>query len=146
MALGTGFGAGFSPFAPGTAGSVVGIACYLPLAVAGIPALAAAIVLLFLAGIWAAGVCGARYGDHDHGRIVVDEVVGMLVTLAGVPSQPVWLLAGFLLFRLSDIVKPFPAGWIDRHWRSPIGVMADDVVAGVYANFVLQAARLLLVN
>lgn len=144
VAIGTGLGTGFSPIASGTAGSVLGVVCYLPLAAAGLPALAVAVVVLFIAGVWAAGVCGERYGAHDHGRIVVDEIVGMLITLAGIPAQPYWLLAGFLLFRLSDIVKPFPAGRIDRLWRTPFGVMADDVVAGVYANLALQAVRVLL--
>ncbi len=144
VAIGTGCGAGFSPFASGTVGSLVGVALFLPLAAAGLPAVAIAVALLFPAGVWAAGVCGRRYGAHDHGRIVVDEIVGQLIALAGFSSGPGWLLAGFLLFRLFDIWKPFPAGRIDRQWRTPFGVMADDVVAGVYANLALQAARVLL--
>ena len=144
VAIGTGCGAGFSPFAPGTVGSLVGVALYLPLAAAGLPAVGAGVVLLFAAGVWAAGVCGERYGAHDHGRIVVDEIVGQLIALASFPARPGWLLAGFLLFRVFDIVKPFPAGRIDRRWHTPYGVMVDDVVAGVYANLALQAVRALL--
>lgn len=144
VAIGTGLGAGFSPVAPGTAGSALAVALYIPLAAAGLPALAVAVVLLFPVGVWAAGVCGERYGAHDHGRIVVDEVVGQFIALASFPASPGWLLAGFLLFRFFDISKPFPAGRIDRQWRTPFGVMFDDVVAGVYANLTLQVVRAFL--
>jgi phosphatidylglycerophosphatase A len=143
VAVGTGFGAGFSPIAPGTAGSLVGIALYVPLAEHGLPAAALALAVLLPLGFWAAGLCGERYGAHDHRRIVVDEIVGQLVALAGFPARPGWLLAGFLLFRLFDIWKPFPARLIDRGWRTPLGVMADDLVAGAYANLALQAFRAL---
>jgi phosphatidylglycerophosphatase A len=81
-------GAGFSPFAPGTVGSVVGVALFIPLAALGLPALVAAIALLVPAGVWAAAVCGKRYGAHDHRRIVIDEIVGQLVALAGLPARP----------------------------------------------------------
>ena len=141
LAVGTGLGTGFSPVASGTVGSALGVALYVPLAAAGLPAVALAVVVLLPAGIWAAGVCGARYGAHDHRRIVVDEVVGQFIALASFPARPGWLLAGFLLFRLFDIWKPFPAGRIDRRWHTPTGVMGDDVVAGLYANLTLQAVR-----
>jgi phosphatidylglycerophosphatase A len=144
IVIGTGFGTGFSPIASGTVGSLLGVALYVPLAAAGLPAVAIAVAMLFPIGVWAAGVCGRRYGAHDHGRIVVDEVVGQFIALASFPALPGWLLAGFLLFRFFDIWKPYPAGLIDERWRTPFGVMADDVVAGVYANLALQAARLLL--
>jgi phosphatidylglycerophosphatase A len=143
VAVGTGLGAGFSPIAPGTAGSLLGVALFVPLAAPGLPAVALALAVLFPAGVWAAGVCGERYGAHDHRRIVVDEIAGQLVALASFPAQPGWLLAGFLLFRLFDIWKPFPARRIDRQWRTPFGVMADDLVAGIYANLALQAFRAL---
>jgi len=141
VAIGTGAGTGFSPVASGTAGSALGVALYLPLAAAGLPAVALAVALLLPAGVWAAGVCGERYGANDHRRIVVDEIVGQLIALASFPTRPGWLLSGFLLFRLFDIWKPFPAGRIDRRWHTPSGVMADDVVAGVYANLTLQVVR-----
>lgn len=146
VAVGTGCGAGFFPFAPGTAGSFLGVGLYVPLAAAGLPAVGVAVALLFPVGVWAAGVCGTRYGAHDHRRIVVDEVVGQLIALASFPARPGWLLSGFLLFRIFDIWKPFPAGRIDDRWRTPFGVMADDVVAAVYANLTLQAARVFLGN
>jgi phosphatidylglycerophosphatase A len=144
VALGTGLGAGFSPIAPGTAGSVVGVLLALALAPSGLFATALAVALLLPAGVWAAGVCGERYGSHDHGRIVIDEIAGQLIALATFPARPGWLLGGFLLFRFFDIVKPYPARHIDRTWRSGLGVMVDDVVAGIYANLALQCARLFL--
>lgn len=144
VGVGTGFGAGYAPVAPGTAGSALGVVLYIPLAAAGLPALALAVAVLLPAGIWAAAVCGARYGNHDHGRIVVDEIAGQFIALATFPASPEWLVAGFLLFRLYDIWKPFPARQIDRQWRSATGVMADDVVAGLYANLTLQAIRAIL--
>lgn len=144
LAVGTGLGSGFSPVAPGTAGSLLGVALYLPCAAAGLPAVALAVALLLPVGVWAAGICGERYGAHDHRRIVVDEIVGQLIALATFPPRPGWLLAGFLLFRLLDIVKPFPARLIDRRWRAGGGVVADDVVAGLYTNLLLQGARLLM--
>lgn len=141
VVIGTGCGAGFSPFAPGTVGSLVGVVLYLPLAAGGLPAVGMAVALLYPAGVWAAGVCAKRYGAHDHGRIVVDEIVGQFIALASFPAQPGWLFAGFLLFRVFDIWKPFPARRIDERWRTPVGVMTDDVVAGLYANLTLQAVR-----
>jgi phosphatidylglycerophosphatase A len=141
LAVGTGCGAGYSPIAPGTAGSALGVALYVLLAPAGPAALASALAVLLPVGVWAAGICGERYGAHDHGRIVVDEIAGQLIALASFPARTGWLLAGFLAFRFFDIVKPFPARRIDRTWRTAGGVMADDVVAGIYANLALQAAR-----
>jgi phosphatidylglycerophosphatase A len=146
VALGTGLGAGFSPIAPGTAGSVVGVLLALALAPSGLFATALAVALLLPAGVWAAGVCGERYGSHDHGRIVIDEIAGQLIALATFPARPLWLVCGFLLFRFFDITKPFPARRIDQTWRSGTGVMADDVVAGIYANLALQCVRLALAS
>jgi phosphatidylglycerophosphatase A len=146
VAIGTGFGSGFSPIAPGTAGSVLGVLLFLPLASAGPGATALVVALLFPVGVWAATICGERYGAHDHGRIVIDEIVGQLIALATFPAHPLWLVCGFLLFRFFDITKPFPARRIDLTWRSGTGVMADDVVAGIYANLALQCVRLALAS
>lgn len=123
-------------------GSLLGVALYLPVAPPG--RLAAYLVLLAVvitAGTWAAGVCGRRYGAHDHRRIVVDEIAGMLVTLFSFPASAPALVAGFFIFRFFDIVKPFPIRRIDLGWKSAGGVMADDLLAGVYANLTLQLVR-----
>lgn len=99
--------------------------------------------LVTAAGTWAAGICGRLWGDHDSRRIVVDEIGGMMVTLFSFPSEPAWLILGFFTFRFFDIFKPPPIRAIDQQWSSAGGVMADDLLAGVYANITLQVIRLL---
>jgi len=132
------FFAGYSPFAPGTVGSAVGLAVYW--AVPGFSGLMLALscALLFFIGVWAATEVEKSEG-HDPPRIVVDEVVGMWVTLYFAPSDRYWLwmIGAFLLFRIFDILKPFPVG---RSQRLPAGwgVMVDDVLAGLYAGFFLR--------
>jgi phosphatidylglycerophosphatase A len=125
-------------------GSLLGIALYLP--VAPPDRLAAYLILLAVvvaAGTWSAGICGRRYGAHDHGRIVVDEIAGMLVTLFSFSASVPALAAGFFIFRFFDILKPFPIRRIDLEWKSAGGVMADDLLAGVYANLTLQLVRII---
>lgn len=141
LAVGTGLGTGYSPFAPGTAGSALGVALFLLLAPGGWALNLGVLALVLALGTWAAQECGARFGEHDHRRIVVDEVAGQLITLLSFPARSLWPVAGFFIFRFYDIVKPFPARHVDRTWRSAVGVMADDVIAGVYANLTLQVIR-----
>lgn len=142
--MGTGLGAGFFPFAPGTVGSLPGVALYVAVLPGGNAAFLAAVAVVLAAGTWAAGVCGRLYGDHDSRRIVVDEVAGMMVTLWSFPAEPFWLAAGFFLFRAFDVLKPFPIRRIDQGWSSAGGVMADDLLAGVYANLTMQLLRRLM--
>jgi phosphatidylglycerophosphatase A len=133
LAAATGVGSGYSPFAPGTAGSVVGLALWWALVGAG-PALYALVLAGLVAlGIWAAGRAEQIFGRHDDGRITIDEVAGMLVSLAWLPMRPEVAGVGFVLFRLFDIWKPFPARRAER-LPGGLGVMADDLVAGAYAN------------
>ncbi len=145
--VGTGFGTGYFPFASGTVGSLVGLLLYLPVAAPGrsIPffLLLAAVVAV---GTWAAGICGELFGEHDSGKIVIDEVAGMLVTLYSFPADPIWLAAAFFTFRFYDIFKPFPIRRIDREWKSAGGVMTDDLLAGIYANLTLRLAAPLVVS
>ena len=133
LALATGGGAGYSPVAPGTVGSLVGLALWLPLAALSPLAYGAAVAALVALGIWAAGRAEQVFGGHDDGRITIDEVAGMLVSLAWLPARPEVAAVGFLLFRLFDVWKPFPAGAAER-LPGGFGVMADDLVAGAYAN------------
>jgi phosphatidylglycerophosphatase A len=131
--LALGFGAGLSPVAPGTIGTLVG----LPLAAllrtyASDTAYLTAIAIAFVVGIWAADRTGRDLGVPDHGAIVWDEVVAFVLVLFFVGAEPVRQAFAFLLFRLFDIVKPPPAGWIDRSWHTGFGVMADDIVAAFY--------------
>lgn len=133
----TGLGSGYSPFAPGTAGSLVGLALYWPLARLAPAWIAAAIVVAFFVGVAAAASVAREQGLHDPGLVVVDEVIGMWITLAFLPLTPFTAAAGFLLFRVMDIVKPPPARGFER-FPGGWGIMADDVMAAIYAHLVLR--------
>lgn len=137
LALATSAGVGFIPFAPGTFGSLVGLLLwwFVPSTAAFQLALIAG---LFVLGSWSGGVAERHFATTDPGQVVIDEVVGMLVTLFLNPVTWVGAVVGFLLFRLSDIVKPFPANKLEQ-LHGGIGVMADDVMAGIYANLALRA-------
>lgn len=138
LACATALGAGYAPFAPGTVGSAVGLIIWWLLR--GTPSgQAAAIVVLFVAGAWS-GSIAERYAKRtDPSFVVVDEVVGMLITLFLNPVGWVGASIGFLVFRIADIIKPYPANRLERlpgGW----GVMADDAMAAVYSNLLLRAA------
>ena len=137
--IATALGAGYAPIAPGTFGSAVGVILWLVL-----PNVlwmqAAAIVLVCVIGAWSGSVAEGHFKRRDPGQVVVDEVAGMMVTLLLNPVGGFgWIAAAFLLFRAADIVKPFPVNWLER-LPGGIGIMADDVMAGVYANLALRFA------
>jgi phosphatidylglycerophosphatase A len=136
-ALATGFGSGYSPIAPGTAGSVVGLILFWPLRRLGFAATLVATVVVFVLGVVVADAVARRLGRKDPGLIVIDEVIGMWVSLIALPLTPTTALAAFLLFRLMDIVKPYPARQLER-LSGGLGIMADDVMAGAYANLLLR--------
>lgn len=142
--LAFGFGSGLSPVAPGTFGTVAAAVIYLFLA--GLPLWLYLLVTVgvSLAGIWICGESSRMLGVHDHGGIVWDEFAGFLVTMIAAPSGWVWLAAGFLLFRFFDIVKPWPIRWLDQHVSGGLGIMVDDLLAGLYALAILQIAALAL--
>lgn len=144
LALATGFGSGYAPVAPGTFGSAVGLVLAWPLLCLPLPAYLAATAGVAGAGIVAAGHAEGHFRAKDPGPIVIDEIAGMLVTLAGVAPGWVNLIAGFLLFRLFDIFKPFPCRWAERRFAGGLGVMADDLFAGAYACLCLHLAAPLL--
>jgi phosphatidylglycerophosphatase A len=133
----TGFGSGYSPVAPGTAGSLVGLLLFWPLARVHVGWLALAIVAGFAVGVVASAATAREVGLEDPGIVVVDEVVGMWITLALVPFTPLTAVLGFLLFRVMDVVKPPPARQLE-HLHGGLGIMADDVMAGIYANLALR--------
>src|SRR5262249_36973612 len=138
MTLATGFGTGYGPIAPGTWGSLPGLALAWGLA-RGIGAwgvLAGAIVFA-LVGIWAAGRAEALLGEKDPGRVVIDEIAGQMVTLLFVRPTPAVLVAGFLVFRILDVLKPWPARRLED-LPGGSGIMADDLMAGLYANLILH--------
>lgn len=140
--LATGFGSGYSPVAPGTAGSLVGLALFWPLQrLPAIPQLAVIAATLLL-GVLSSACVAKRVGLEDPGIVVVDEVAGMWISLLFLPLTPATAAAGFFLFRLLDVVKPFPAARLE-HLPGGWGIMADDVMAGIYANLALRAALVL---
>jgi phosphatidylglycerophosphatase A len=133
----TGLGSGYSPVAPGTAGSLVGLLLFLPLASRGWEIQLAAVVALTILGVLAGSHLAASLGLKDPGLVVVDEVAGQWITFLALPMTPVVAVAGFLLFRAMDILKPWPARALER-LPGGVGIMADDVAAGIYANLLLR--------
>ncbi|MDP2984881.1 MAG: phosphatidylglycerophosphatase A [Candidatus Latescibacter sp.] len=134
--IASGLYVGYLPAAQGTAGSLWGPALCLLLPKNCFPALWFTLPPLFLVGVWSAGRA-EKYWGHDPGRVVIDEVVGMMAALAWAPINLYTVGAGFFLFRVFDILKPPPVRWSERlpgGW----GVMADDLIAGVYANILVR--------
>lgn len=142
--LSLGFGAGLVPKLPGTIGTLVGILFFIPMRYLQWPYYLALVVLMFIAGIWLCGRTAERLGVHDHPAIVWDEIVGYLITMLLAPSGWVWMLPGFILFRIFDIWKPWPIRWLDRKVRGGFGIMIDDVLAAVYGMICLQIIAYLL--
>jgi len=140
-AIALGFGAGLSPYAPGTVGTLVAWALgwYLPPLVA-----LAAIAPLFALGVWACAITGRDLGVADHRAMVWDEIVAFLLILAIVPRTLGWQAAAFLLFRFFDIAKPPPIRALERRYHGGFGVMIDDLLAAGYTLLLLAAARRLL--
>ena len=138
--LAFGFGTGLLPGAPGTWGTLAGVGLYWLLAPLALPGYLVVLGVLFGVGVWACGAVGRDLGVHDHSAIVWDEVVGYLVAMTGVPVDWRWILLGFVLFRLLDILKPWPVGYLDRHVGGGLGVMLDDLAAGLMTLVVMQLA------
>jgi phosphatidylglycerophosphatase A len=136
LAVATVFGVGYAPIAPGTFGSAVGLLVWwlLPAAPS---AQAIAIILMFAAGSWGAHVAERHFGRTDPGQVVIDEVMGMLITLFLNPVGWGGAIGGFLLFRVFDVIKPYPANRLEQI-HGGVGVMADDAMAAVYANLALR--------
>jgi phosphatidylglycerophosphatase A len=134
------FGTGYMPTAPGTWGSALA----LPLGWAlnyyfnpwGVPV---AIVVVFFVGWWASSAYTRAAGVEDPGAVVIDEVVGQWIVMISAPPTIIGYGAAFLLFRLFDVLKPFPINWLDRHVKGGFGIMLDDVLAGIYAFAILYA-------
>ena len=135
---------GYFPIAPGTAGSLAALVLFAAVRRVGVPAFEiATIVVVLVGGIWAANATEHALGQKDPGAIVIDEVLGMLMTLALLPVSTFGIFVGFVLFRLFDVVKPYPAGRLE-HLKGGPGVMLDDAVAGIYAHISLRVLALLV--
>jgi len=136
--LAFGLGAGLSPKAPGTLGTLVAMLVYLPLSLLPGPWYLGITLVVIVAGVWICGWSAHRLGVHDHPGIVWDEFAGYFVTMLWAPPGLLWMLLGFVLFRFFDILKPGPIGWLDRRIRGGLGIMLDDVAAGLAAMACLQ--------
>jgi phosphatidylglycerophosphatase A len=135
--LALGFGSGLVPRAPGTAGTLAAIPVYLLLQPLALHTYLPLVAILFLAGIPICAHTAGRLGVHDHPGIVWDEIVGYLVTMAFAPAGWLWIVTGFVLFRLFDIFKPWPIRWFDSKVGGGLGIMVDDLLAGAAAAAVL---------
>ena len=142
--LAFGLGSGLTPKAPGTAGSVVAVLLYLPLAQLPLLAYCLLVLTAAVAGIWLCGRTSRDLGADDHSGIVWDEMVGMWLTLIMVPPGWAWILAGLVLFRVLDILKPWPVRWADSQVSGGLGIMLDDVIAGIMSALCLQAVAVLI--
>ena len=139
--LALGFGSGLVPAAPGTAGSLIGLAAAVLVAQWGAWAAAATTAVVVVAGVWICGEGARRLGVHDHPAIVWDEIAGMMIAMLAAPQGWGWAALAFALFRLFDIMKPWPIREIDHAMRGGAGIMLDDVMAGILAALGLLLAR-----
>ena len=136
--LAIGLGSGAAPKAPGTWGTVMAVVLYIPLSLISLPQYIAVVVVASLIGIYLCGRTSQDWGVHDHGGIVWDEFVGFWITMIAVPPTWYWILAGFILFRLFDIWKPWPISYCDQHVHGGLGIMLDDILAGLIALGILH--------
>jgi len=138
LAIATGLGVGYSPVVPGTMGTLVAIPVYLLLSQIPFPLYELTLVTFFFLSSWISENAEKHFGKRDDQRIVIDEIMGFLVTMLWIPKTVRCLIFGFFLFRFFDILKPFPIRHLERKWKGGYGVVFDDVLAGVYANIILQ--------
>ena len=139
----TGFYSGYFPIASGTAGSFVGVGLYLLMdRFISVPYYAVVTLVVFILGILASSKAEIIFGKKDSGKIVIDEIVGFMVTMFAIPSTLKYVLAGFFLFRVFDIIKPFPIRRFEK-LEGGLGVMLDDFIAGIYVNLILHGWKYL---
>jgi len=131
--LALGFGSGLAPKAPGTFGTIAAVPLFLLLAPLSTLYYLLLIILMSIVGIYICGYAAKAAGVHDHPAIVWDEIVGYLITMFMVPISWQSILVGFVLFRIFDIFKPWPISYLDKNWHGGLGIMADDILAGLLA-------------
>jgi phosphatidylglycerophosphatase A len=144
VALATGLYSGKIPFAPGTWGSAFALIPWYFCRGLSLANYLIVMAVLFVVGFLTAGSAEKILDRPDPGAIVIDEIMGMFVTLTLAPNHPVAWLLGFILFRIFDVLKPFPVSWLDTHLHGGIGIMLDDVMAGIYALICLQLIWLVI--
>ena len=131
--LALGFGSGLLPKAPGTFGTLAAIPLYLLLAPSSVSIYLVSVIVMSIAGIYICGQAAKDAGVHDHGAIVWDEIVGFLITMFMIPLSWKSVIVGFILFRIFDIFKPWPISFIDKNVHGGLGIMLDDIIAGLAA-------------
>lgn len=140
----TGCGSGYVPVVPGTAGTAVAMALFFVLSSLSLSLYLLTTVAFIFISIWIAHQAAFCLQVKDPAQIVIDEIAGYLVTMTSFPFTWQYVAAGFIIFRILDIIKPFPAGWLDRNVAGGYGIVLDDVAAGIYANIVLQIIRVMV--
>jgi len=138
VVLALGLGAGLAPKAPGTVGTLMALPLYWLMHGMELSHYLASVAVLFVSGVWVCDYAAGKLGVHDHPAIVFDEIVGFLVTMIAVPASWPMVVAGFVLFRLFDALKPWPISWCDRNLHGGFGIMFDDILAGVASAALLQ--------
>jgi len=136
--LALGFGSGLAPKAPGTFGTLMAVPLYLILQPLTLTYYLLTVLIICIAGIYICDKSAALMGEHDHPGIVWDEFAGYFITMIAVPFDWLWILLGFALFRLFDILKPQPIRWLDKHVKGGFGIMIDDILAGIMAAVCLH--------
>jgi len=139
----TGFGVGYSPLAPGTLGTLIAIPVYYFLSEIPPPVYEITLIAFFFLSVWISENAEVFFRKKDDSRIVIDEMLGFLITMLWVPKTTLFIIIGFILFRFFDIFKPFPIRHLEKRLKGGFGVVLDDVMAGVYANVVLQVIDLI---
>lgn len=133
-----GFGTGALPIAPGTFGTLIAIPFYLVLSALSLSLYLFVVLLIILGSTWLCDRVSKEIGVEDHQGMCLDEIVGYLVTMINVPRGLIWIAAGFILFRIFDIWKPWPIRYADEKIHGGFGMILDDVLAGMYSCIILQ--------
>jgi phosphatidylglycerophosphatase A len=138
LLMATGFGVGYAPLAPGTLGTLLAIPVYYFLSNISSPLYEITLIGFFFLSVWISENAEIVFGKKDDRRIVIDEIVGFLITMLWIPKTLRFIIIGFFLFRVFDILKPFPIRHLERTLKGGFGVVLDDVMAGIFSNIILQ--------
>jgi phosphatidylglycerophosphatase A len=142
--IAVGFGLGLLPRMPGTWGTLAGVILYLLLMPFSLPTYLIIITLAFIFGCWLCERVAKEMNVYDHSSVVWDEIVGYCVAMIGAPKTTMSMIVGFILFRLFDIMKPSPIRWVDTHMKSGVGMMLDDVLAGLAVCILFQLYQIFI--
>lgn len=142
--IAVGFGLGLLPKAPGTWGTLAGVILYLLLLPFSFSIYLVIVTVAFIFGCWLCEKVAKQMNLYDHASVVWDEVVGYCVAMIGAPKHWISVIMGFILFRLFDIMKPWPIRWVDQHVKSGFGMMLDDVLAGLFVCIIFQVYQIFL--